>query len=139
MLSIRVDPPEQTIDKNIGDSMQDQRCQSLTRMDGPSPSTALSRKKSSRPPERFSLWQEAEWSVRHCSTLKTVDSNPMVYGPCIFDDTELKVQAQLLDRPAGLPGLLGQEASNEDEALQRKPSCETVALFSYPEECAVRS
>jgi hypothetical protein len=37
-----------------------------------------------------------------------------------FDDTELKVQAQLLDRPAGLPGMLGQETSNENEALQRE-------------------
>jgi hypothetical protein len=36
-----------------------------------------------------------------------------------FDDTELKVQAQLLDRPAGLPGMLGQEPSNEDEAGPR--------------------
>ena len=37
-----------------------------------------------------------------------------------FDDTELEVQAQLLDRPEGLPGILGQEALNEDEALRRR-------------------
>jgi hypothetical protein len=37
-----------------------------------------------------------------------------------FDNTELKVQAQLLDRPAGLPGMLGQETSNQDEAHQRE-------------------
>lgn len=37
-----------------------------------------------------------------------------------FDDTELKVQALLLDRPAGLPGMLGQESLNEDEAIQRE-------------------
>jgi hypothetical protein len=37
-----------------------------------------------------------------------------------FDDTELQVQAQLLDRPAGLPGILGQAALNEDEALRRR-------------------
>ncbi len=37
-----------------------------------------------------------------------------------FDDTELKVQARLLDRPAGLPGILGQETSNEVGALQRE-------------------
>jgi hypothetical protein len=37
-----------------------------------------------------------------------------------FDDAELKVQAQLLDRPAGLPGVLGQETSDEDETLQRE-------------------
>jgi hypothetical protein len=36
-----------------------------------------------------------------------------------FDGTELKVRAQLLDRPAGLPGMLG-EGSNEDEVLQKK-------------------
>jgi hypothetical protein len=36
-----------------------------------------------------------------------------------FDDTELKVQAQLLDRSAGLPGMLGQEPLNEDEAGPR--------------------
>jgi len=36
----------------------------------------------------------------------------------VFDDTELKVQAQLLDRSAGLPGMLGQEKPKEDEALQ---------------------
>ena len=50
----------------------------------------------------------------------------------IFDDTELKVQAELLDRPSGLPGILGQETSNEYEALQKRSHyCETVALFSY--------
>jgi len=37
-----------------------------------------------------------------------------------FDETELKVQARLLDRAAGLPGILGQETSNENEALQRE-------------------
>ena len=37
-----------------------------------------------------------------------------------FDDTELQVQAQLLDRPAGLPGVLGQEALIEDEVLRRR-------------------
>jgi hypothetical protein len=37
-----------------------------------------------------------------------------------FDDTELQVQAQLLDRPAGLPGILGLEALNEDEALRKR-------------------
>jgi hypothetical protein len=36
----------------------------------------------------------------------------------IFDDTELKVEAELLDRPSGLPGILGQETSNEHGALQ---------------------
>jgi hypothetical protein len=38
----------------------------------------------------------------------------------LFDDTELKVEAELLDRPSGLPGILGQETSNESEALQNE-------------------
>ena len=42
----------------------------------------------------------------------------MDFGRLFFDDTELKVQAQLLDRPEGLPGILGQESPNEDDALQ---------------------
>ena len=37
-----------------------------------------------------------------------------------LDDAELKVQAQLLDRMAGLPGLLGRETSNEDDTLRRE-------------------
>jgi hypothetical protein len=37
-----------------------------------------------------------------------------------FDQTELQVQAQLLDRPAGLPGLLGQDTCNEEEALEKE-------------------
>jgi hypothetical protein len=37
-----------------------------------------------------------------------------------FDDTELKVEAELLDRPSGLPGILGKEISNEDLALQKE-------------------
>jgi hypothetical protein len=38
----------------------------------------------------------------------------------VFDDTVLKAQAQLLDRPAGLPGMLGLdlEKPKQDEALQ---------------------
>jgi hypothetical protein len=38
----------------------------------------------------------------------------------VFDDTELKVQAQLLDRPAGLPGMLGQKRPNQGQALPTK-------------------
>jgi hypothetical protein len=37
-----------------------------------------------------------------------------------FDDTELKVEAELLDRPSGLPGILGQEVSSEDLTLPRE-------------------
>jgi hypothetical protein len=37
-----------------------------------------------------------------------------------FDDTELKVQARLLDRPSGLPGLLGQEVSDKSTVLQKE-------------------
>jgi hypothetical protein len=44
-----------------------------------------------------------------------------------FDDTELQVQAQLLDRPDGLPGILGREAPIEDEAL-RGPAGRSVVV-----------
>jgi hypothetical protein len=37
-----------------------------------------------------------------------------------FDDTELKVEAELLDRPSGLPGILGQEASSENLDLPKE-------------------
>jgi hypothetical protein len=37
-----------------------------------------------------------------------------------FDQTELKVEAQLLDRPSGLPGILGEEVSSEDLSFQRE-------------------
>jgi hypothetical protein len=36
------------------------------------------------------------------------------------DSTEIKVQARLLDGPGGLAGILGQETSNEGEAVQRE-------------------
>jgi hypothetical protein len=49
-----------------------------------------------------------------------------------FDDTELQVQAQLLDRPAGLPGILGQEALNEDEALRRRDGRFIIVPRSAP-------
>jgi hypothetical protein len=37
-----------------------------------------------------------------------------------FDDTELKVEAELLDRPSGLPGILGEEVSSEDLELPKE-------------------
>ena len=37
-----------------------------------------------------------------------------------FDQTELKVEAELLDRPSGLPGILGEEVSSEDLSFQRE-------------------
>jgi hypothetical protein len=37
-----------------------------------------------------------------------------------FDQTELKVEAELLDRPSGLPGILGEEVSSADLSLQRE-------------------
>ena len=49
-----------------------------------------------------------------------------------FDDTELKVRAQLLDRPAGLPGLLGQETSNDEKSLPRKTSFPEGRSFVVP-------
>jgi hypothetical protein len=49
-----------------------------------------------------------------------------------FDDTELQVQAQLLDRPEGLPGILGQEAPNEDEALRRRDGRSIIVPRNAP-------
>jgi hypothetical protein len=37
-----------------------------------------------------------------------------------FDDTELKIQALLLDRPGGLPGMLGHQIITEDASLQKE-------------------
>ena len=42
-----------------------------------------------------------------------------------FDDTELQVQARLLDRPEGLPGILGREPANEDES---RPGGRTIVV-----------
>lgn len=50
----------------------------------------------------------------------------------IFDDTELKVQAKLLDRPSGLPGVLGREASNEQAALQSEATMRDGRLIFLP-------
>ena len=55
-----------------------------------------------------------------------------------FDDTELQVQAQLLDRPAGLPGILGQEALNEDEALRRRDGRSIIVPRNAPFVLEVR-
>jgi hypothetical protein len=44
-----------------------------------------------------------------------------------FDDTELQIQAQLLDRPEGLPGILGREPPNEDESL-RGPNGRSIVV-----------
>jgi hypothetical protein len=49
-----------------------------------------------------------------------------------FDDTELQVQAQLLDRPAGLPGILGQEALIEDEVLRRRDGRSIIVPRNAP-------
>lgn len=49
-----------------------------------------------------------------------------------FDDAELKVQAQLLDRPAGLPGVLGQETSDVDATFQREAVRRADRSFFLP-------
>ena len=51
-------------------------------------------------PENGRLKSEGVWSV-------------------FIENAEIKVQARLIDGPAGMPGILGQETSNEDEALRR--------------------
>ena len=49
-----------------------------------------------------------------------------------FDDTELKVEAELLDRPSGLPGILGEEVSSEDLALRREVMMPDGRLILVP-------
>ena len=49
-----------------------------------------------------------------------------------FDATELQVQAQLLDRPEGLPGILGRESLNEDEALRGRDGRSMVVPRNAP-------
>jgi hypothetical protein len=55
-----------------------------------------------------------------------------------FDDTELQVQAQLLDRPEGLPGILGQELINADEVFRRQEGRSIVVPRSAPFVLALR-
>jgi hypothetical protein len=49
-----------------------------------------------------------------------------------IDDTELQVQAQLLDRPEGLPGILGREPLNEDQTLRGPDSRSIVVPRNAP-------
>jgi hypothetical protein len=51
-------------------------------------------------PENGRLKSEGIWSV-------------------FIDNTEIEVQARLMDGAAGMPGILGQETSNEDESVRR--------------------
>jgi hypothetical protein len=50
------------------------------------------------------------------------------------DSTEIKIQARLLDRRAGMTGMLGQETSNEDEALQREAVVRDGRYVFVPEK-----
>jgi hypothetical protein len=49
-----------------------------------------------------------------------------------FDETELQIQAQLLDRPEGLPGILGRELLNEDEAFRGRDGRSIVVPRNAP-------
>ncbi len=51
-----------------------------------------------------------------------------------FDSTEIEVQARLLDGFAGMAGILGQETSNEDEALQREAVVRDGRYVFVPEK-----
>jgi hypothetical protein len=55
-----------------------------------------------------------------------------------FDDTELQVQALLLDRPEGLPGILGREPLNEDEARRGRDGRSIVVPRNAPFVLALR-
>jgi hypothetical protein len=119
MLSIRVDPPEQAIAKTLAIqcrtsvAISNAHGRSVT-IDGVITQEVVSSSgkilimagskvvgSGLLDPENGRFKSDGLWSI-------------------FFDDTELKVQAQLLDRPAGLPGMLGQETTNEDKALQRE-------------------
>jgi hypothetical protein len=52
------------------------------------------------------------------------------------DDTEIKIQAHLLDRSAGMAGILGQETSKEDEALQREAVVREGRYVFVPESAS---
>jgi hypothetical protein len=49
-----------------------------------------------------------------------------------FDETELKVEAELLDRPSGLPGILGEEISNEDLGARREGTMQDSRSILVP-------
>jgi hypothetical protein len=53
-----------------------------------------------------------------------------------FDDTELKVQALLLDRPEGLPGVLGREGKTEEQALQKEAAVRDGRCIVVPRNAA---
>lgn len=49
-----------------------------------------------------------------------------------FDDSELNVRARLLDRPAGLPGMLGKEAQNGNEPFRREAVVSAARFIFVP-------
>jgi hypothetical protein len=120
MLSIRVDPPEQSLAKTLAiqcrtslaiDSAHGRTVtihgvvtQEVVSSVGKILIMAGSRVVGSArlDPENGRFKSDGLWSV-------------------FFDNTELKVQAELLDRPSGMPGMLGRAMSNENEALQMDP------------------
>jgi hypothetical protein len=118
MLSIRVDPTEQ-----IGSKTLAIQCRiawpSMARTARPSRYTALSRKVVSSSGKILIM---AGSRVLGSGLLDCENGRfePDGLWSVFFDETELQVQAQLLDRPAGLPGLLGQDTSNEEEALEKE-------------------
>jgi hypothetical protein len=52
------------------------------------------------------------------------------------DNTEIKIQARLLDGLAGMEGILGQETSQEDEALQREAIARDGRYVFVPEKAS---
>jgi hypothetical protein len=53
-----------------------------------------------------------------------------------IDSTEIKVHARLLDGLGGMAGILAQETSNEDEALQRKALLQDGRYVFVPEKAS---
>ncbi|MBV8641855.1 MAG: hypothetical protein JO070_10745 [Verrucomicrobia bacterium] len=66
-------------------------------------------------PENARLKSEGSWSV-------------------FTDNTEIKVQARLMDGAAGMPGILGQETSEEDEALRTEAVVRDGRYVFVPEK-----
>jgi len=119
MLSIRADPPEQTMPKTLAIQCRTSAAisnahgktvtirgvvtQEVVSSGGKILIMAGSRVVGSGvlDPENGRFKSEGLWSV-------------------FFDDTELRIKAELLDRPSGLPGMVGHETSNEGESFERE-------------------
>ena len=129
-LSIRADPPEQTVSKTL--AIQCRTSAALNDSQG----------------RTVTIHGIVTQEVVSSSGKILIMAGSRVVGPALldsengrfksdglwsifFDNTELRVQAQLLDRPAGLPGLLGQESS--DQTLRKENVRAVSRAFFVPQ------